>query len=56
MTEYVLSDCCDSRPAGELFYEDTMTGFCGHCYDTCGVYWVEQENHFDTREEQYGER
>jgi hypothetical protein len=52
-----LSQCCDAKPALEVD-ESTIpyggpTGFCSHCYDTCGFYEgeVEEERIFEGRQE-----
>ena len=56
------SECCDVGPAqGTEVDESTIkyggaTGFCTHCKDTCGFYYVDPGDPFDTREEKYGER
>ena len=51
------SECCDAGPAqGTEVDESTIkyggaTGFCSHCKDTCGFYYVDPGDPFDTREE-----
>ena len=62
-----VSECCDSIPIGELdistvSYGGTeyyRVGFCSTCKDNC-IFVVEDtgepEDHFDTKEEKYGER
>ena len=58
-----VSECCESVPIGELDMSTVPyggpSGFCGSCRDNC-IFVKEDEgepeDHFDTKEEKYGER
>jgi len=57
-----LSDCCDVGPAqGTEVDVSTVphggaTGYCNQCQDTCGFYYEDPGDHFDTKAEKYGKR
>ena len=58
-----VSECCDAVPLVELDMSTVPyggpSGFCGSCRDNC-IFVKEDEgepeDHFDTKEEKYGER
>ena len=56
-----LSECCDAEPHGDLdmstLNHGGPSGFCNRCLDNA-IFFAEEDpgDHFDTREEKYGER